>query len=66
MDKDFGTLVFKDRRQAPHGIILLRLDMPNPRNAGTRVVEIFESRQDWPEHFSVIDDIGIRMIRLPL
>lgn len=64
-DKDFGELVFRRGAKASHGIVLFRISQPSAAAVAERVVAILASRDDWPAHFSVVDDFTIRMRRLP-
>jgi predicted nuclease of predicted toxin-antitoxin system len=64
-DKDFGELAFRMRLPALQGIILFRISAPTSVYVATRVVEVISLRSDWYGHFSVVDDISIRMTPLP-
>ena len=64
-DKDFGELVFSKGRAASYGVILFRLDMPSPRVVADKVAAAINSRADWEGHFSVVDEVKIRMVPLP-
>jgi predicted nuclease of predicted toxin-antitoxin system len=64
-DKDFGELVFGHGAKASQGIILFRISQPSAEAIATRVTAALATRQDWPGHFSVVDDFGIRMRPLP-
>lgn len=64
-DKDFGELVFRDAAQTSPGIILLRISQPSAMGVTERIATVLASRDDWLGHFSVVDDVTIRMRRLP-
>ena len=64
-DKDFGELVFARGLDASHGVILFRISQPTPAEAARRIAATIDSRQDWSNHFSVVDDTKIRIIPLP-
>lgn len=64
-DKDFGELVFRRGAKASHGIALFRISQPSPSVVAGRVATVLASRDDWHGHFSVVDDLTIRMRRLP-
>src|ERR1700722_4474752 len=60
-DKDFGQLVFQRGAQASHGVILFRISQSSSASSAERVRAALALRDDWPGHFSVVDDFGIRM-----
>lgn len=64
-DKDFGELAFRSRLPAASGVILLRLSGATPDEDRQRVVNALLSHDDWPGHFSVIDDRRIPMRAMP-
>lgn len=64
-DKDFGELVFRRQQAASFGVILFRLSLTKLDQAVASMVTILESRSDWRDHFSVVDEDRIRMISLP-
>lgn len=64
-DKDFGELVFRRGASGSQGVILFRISQPSPAAVAERVAAAVASRQDWTGHFSVVEDFGIRMRRLP-
>ena len=64
-DKDFGELVFRRSAKASHGIVLFRISQPSATAVADRVAAVLASRDDWPGHFSVVDDFTIRLRRLP-
>jgi hypothetical protein len=64
-DKDFGELVFHKGTDASCGIVLFRISMPSPGMAAQKVVRSLESRSDWANQFSVVDDAMVRMRPLP-
>ena len=60
-DKDFGELAFRSGLPAECGIILFRVNGPNPDADRRRMVDAIESRSDWSGHFAVVDDYRVRM-----
>lgn len=64
-DKDFGELAFRSRKPAQNGIVLFRISMPTPKHVSHTAVKALESRNDWPGHFSVVEDDRIRMTTMP-
>jgi predicted nuclease of predicted toxin-antitoxin system len=60
-DKGFGERVFRSRQLAP-GIILVRIDMPDPDELAEFVSRVIGQRTDWFGHFSVIESDRLRMI----
>ena len=64
-DKDFGDLAFHYRLPAQCGIVLFRLDCPDPDVNIGRMLQAFASREDWVGHFSVVTDTRIRIRPLP-
>ena len=65
LDKDFGELVFRRGAQASRGVILFRIPQPSAAAVAERVTAVLEARDDWPGHFSVVEEFAIRMRRLP-
>ena len=64
-DKDFGELVFRRGAKASQGVVLFRISQPSAAAAAERVAAVLASRDDWPGHFSIVDDFTIRIRRLP-
>ena len=64
-DKDFGELVFKRGAKASHGIVLFRIPQPSAAVVAEKVANTLRSRDDWPGHFSVVEEFGVRMRPLP-
>jgi predicted nuclease of predicted toxin-antitoxin system len=64
-DKDFGELAWRSRLPAACGIVLFRLPMPSPTEAGRVLAGVITGRSDWPGHFSVIEPGRVRMRALP-
>lgn len=64
-DKDFGELAFRLGLPITSGVILCRVSANSGMDAAVKVVAALNSRQDWPGHFSVIDEQRVRMRRLP-
>jgi predicted nuclease of predicted toxin-antitoxin system len=60
-DKDFGELAWKHHLPAQCGVILFRCAMPSPGLAGSALAAMVTQRDDWPGHFSVIEDGRVRM-----
>jgi hypothetical protein len=60
-DKDFGELARAAALPAICGVVLLRLPMPKPGEAGRRLADLIAARDDWAGHFSVIEPGRIRM-----
>jgi len=65
-DKDFGELVFRRGANTAHGVVLFRIPQPSASAVATRVAAILASRDDWPGHFSVVEEFSIRMRPLPV
>lgn len=66
LDKDFGELAFVGDLPSRCGVVLFRMNLSDARTGSMRIVEILESRSDWPAHFSVVEDDRIRMRPLSL
>ena len=64
-DKDFGELVFRRGAKASQGVVLFRISQPSAAVVAERVAAVLASRDDWPGHFSVVDDFTVRIRRLP-
>ena len=64
-DKDFGELVFHSGLVSTSGIVLFRIAMSSPARVAQVAVAALESRDDWSDHFGVVEDDRIRMTRLP-
>jgi hypothetical protein len=64
-DKDFGELVFHKGAKASCGIVLFRIAIPSPAKAAQKVVTSLESRSDWENQFSVVEEAMVRMRPLP-
>ena len=64
-DKDFGELAFRSGLPSSCGVMLFRLALPSPESAAAKIVAAVESRDDWPGHFSVIEDGQVRIRPLP-
>jgi predicted nuclease of predicted toxin-antitoxin system len=63
-DKDFGELAARTVLPLKSGIVLLRMPMPKPQDAGQRLASLINSRDDWAGHFSVVEPGRVRMRRL--
>lgn len=64
-DKGFGELAFKARLTRSSGIILLRVPPMEPDLLASTVAAALQSREDWPGHFSVVEEGRVRMTPLP-
>jgi predicted nuclease of predicted toxin-antitoxin system len=64
-DKDFGELAFRAGLPASSGVVLFRISAPSSAHVARVAVSALGSRDDWPGHFSVIDDRHVRMTPLP-
>lgn len=64
-DKDFGELAFRHGLPATCGIILFRISIPSSNHVARVAEAVFNQREDWAGHFSVIEDSRIRMTPLP-
>jgi predicted nuclease of predicted toxin-antitoxin system len=60
-DKDFGELAWRYRLPARCGVILFRCAMPDPSVVGSLLAAMVAQRDDWPGHFSVVEDGRVRM-----
>jgi len=60
-DKDFGELAKTSRLPAKCGVILLRIPMPRPDDAGRQLANLIMARNDWAGHFSVVEPGRVRM-----
>jgi len=63
-DKDFAELVFRARREAAAGVILLRIRPRSADEIAEVLVGLLTSNRAWQGHFSVVDDRRIRMVPL--
>ena len=63
-DKDFGELARRSSLPASCGVILFRVPMPRPGDAGTSLAAMIVARQDWAGHFSVVEPGRVRLRRL--
>ena len=60
-DKDFGELARGSALPPGCGIVLLRIPMPMPGDAGRQLAELISARDDWAGHFSVLEPGRVRM-----
>jgi hypothetical protein len=60
-DKDFGELARRAKLPPACGVVLLRVPMPKPGDAGQGLANMVMERDDWAGHFSVIEPGRIRM-----
>jgi len=65
LDKDFGELAFRWGLPAGCGIVLFRLELPDPETAAKRIKEALDSREDWTGTFAVVEQQRIRLRALP-
>ena len=63
-DKDFGELARASALPLTCGVVLFRMPMPRPGDAGRRLADLVAARDDWAGHFSVVESGRIRMRRL--
>jgi Domain of unknown function (DUF5615) len=54
-DKDFGELARGSALPRTCGVVLLRMPMPKPEEAGPRLAALITAREDWAGNFSVIE-----------
>ncbi len=64
-DKDFGALAFRAKPPVAAGIVLFRITTRSPSFVADLAVTALESRADWANHFSVVEEARIRMTPLP-
>lgn len=64
-DKDFGELAWRAGLPAACGVVLFRLPMPKPADAGRVLAAVLTGRSDWAGQFAVIEPQRVRMRRLP-
>lgn len=64
-DKDFGDLVFRSGAEASCGVVLFRIPLARPTDLAHEVVAVIGSRDDWQNHFSVVEPAQIRIRKLP-
>jgi len=64
-DKDFGELAWRAGLPAHCGIVLFRLPMSLPDDAGRVIGAILDARSDWQGQFSVVEPGRVRMRQLP-
>lgn len=60
-DKDFGELAWLLGLPADCGVVLFRFPPTFLANAGNAIADILSSREDWQNHFTVIEPTRIRM-----
>ncbi len=60
-DKDFGELARGSSLPPECGVILLRIPMPQPGDAGRKLAALITARDDWAGSFSVIEPARVRM-----
>ncbi len=60
-DKDFGELARATVLPRECGVVLFRIPMPPPREAGQRLAALIDARSDWSGNFSVIEPARVRM-----
>ncbi len=60
-DKDFGELAKASVLPAGCGVVLFRIPMPRPDDAGREIASLVTARADWAGHFSVVEPGHVRM-----
>jgi len=60
-DEGFGELARGSALPRTCGVVLLRMPMPKPGEAGRRLAELITARDDWAGKFSVIEPGRVRM-----
>jgi len=60
-DKDFGELARGSALPHTCGVVLLRMPMPKPEEAGLRLAALITAREDRAGNFSVIEPGRVRM-----
>jgi len=63
-DKDFGELAFRLKLLSLSGIILFRISASSSAYIAQTALAAIESRDDWRDHFAVVEDARIRMVPL--
>lgn len=63
-DKDFGELVYSSNPRPSCGIILFRIPLKSADYIAKIIVEVLDSRSDWPGNFSVVEPGRIRLRKL--
>ena len=64
-DKGFGRMVFQAGHKASCGVVLFRITTPSASVTAQKVLDALGQRTDWADHFSTVDDHGIRAVKLP-
>ena len=65
MDTDFGTLAFRQRLPARHGVVLLRLGHLRSRRLVPIVLDAIKRGVAQPGKFAVVEEGRVRLIPLP-
>lgn len=65
-DKDFGELAFHAGLPAGCGAVLFRLTGESPEEDNARALAVLMSRQEWENHFVVVQDDRIRIRPMPV
>ena len=60
-DKDFGRLAAASTLPAGCGVVLFRMPVPKPNDAGERLARLITARSDWDGQFSVVEPGRLRM-----
>lgn len=60
-DKDFGELAYRSELSASSGIILFRIPMRSADYISSMIVDVIESRSDWPGNFVVVEPGRLRI-----
>lgn len=64
--RDFGKLIFREKQEAPFGVLLFRIrDRHSPSEITQIIVRVVEGSWDWEGHFSVArNEDSVRMTPL--
>jgi len=63
-DKDFGELAYDSAPRPSCGIILFRIPLLSSDYIAAMIVEVMDSRCDWPGNFAVVEPGRIRLREL--
>ena len=63
-DKDFGELAARSALPPGCGVVLFRVPAPSSDQAASRLAARVAARDDWNDHFSVVEPGRVRMRRL--
>ncbi|MDP2327215.1 MAG: hypothetical protein Q8M79_03915 [Dehalococcoidia bacterium] len=65
LDKDFGDLVFKERRSGDAGVILIRARASGPESLGAILLAALAMPEPWHDVFAVVEHDRVRITPLP-